>query len=154
MGRTHLIIYGHQPYGAYDRPITHTVPATIVISFSPFLNLDSAACHAVSVLAVHPSVLVSVFLRQPLHCRAASSVPEPSCAAVLNAAPWPMCFCKCERERLLACARVCIYHCVRRHVRFQCAIVLPLRLCLIAMHQRPCQWCLLMGFRFNFYIIM
>lgn len=51
-------------------------------------------------------------------------------------------FCECESWR------VCAWQAVG------CAIVLSLRLCLIAMHQRPCHWCLLMGFRFNFYIIM
>lgn len=119
---------------------------------------------------VCPSVLLAVFLRQSgvwllLHCRAASSELEPSCAAVLSAALWRMCFCVCKRKTSVClCTCTCLYLlvfepmwvcvCVCAWQAVSCAIVFSLRLCLIAMHQRPCQWCLLMGFRFNFYIIM
>ena len=69
----------------------------------PVLNLDSAVCYALGT-----SAPFMVFRRQSgvwglFHCRAASLVLEPSCAAVLSAAPWQMCFCLHEREMFSVC---------------------------------------------------
>lgn len=139
--------------------------------FSTFVNLFSG-CWAVSafIMSVEqvllfpppsPPALFFAFLRQcrvweTLSCGAASSVQEPSCAAVLvRVAPRPMHFFLCEGEILCAVACVCFclldgYACgaVER------AIVPSLGARVTATRQRPCQWCFLMAFRFNFHIIM
>lgn len=108
--------------------------------------VDSPAC---------PSILFTMF-----QCHSESAlIPQ---GRLLSAGARQCCssltnrvFFTCKIERLCAGTCSCLYLLVCEPAcAVGCAIVPSLRLCLIAMHQRPCQWCLLMGFRFNFYIIM
>lgn len=87
--------------------------------------------------------------------------PPPQCCSPavqlsLSASLPDQCVSACARGEI-SCAITCMcwsllvgdaYGAAER------AIASSLRLCMIAMHQRPCQWCVLMGFGVNFHIIM
>lgn len=106
----------------------------------------------------------------PQRCLPSSDVSQPDFSSTSGTSPWY--WCPAVQMSLAAfldkCVAVCVKDegCVRAPAYAGvstagvcvCAvwrvIVLSLRFCMTAMHQRPCQWCPLMGFRFNFYIIM
>lgn len=142
-----------------DPPTFKLYPAYLKICFiffPFFFFFDSAVCHAVSSCSV-PTVL---FL--PQLCLLTSYVSlEPDCSSTAGPPPrrWspavqlssvPLCdecVSACANEEdLRSCTCVCFVSagaavcvCARAWQAVRCVVVLSLRLCLIAMHQRPCQ---------------